>query len=72
MDPRRGAVKRPAFQAAGVAEFWIIDLDSRVVERWRPADDRPEVLIDRLQWTPAGAAVGLDIDLRSLFAGLLD
>ena len=65
-------VKRPAFQAAGVAEFWIVDLDSRVVERWRPADDRPEVLIDRLQWTPAGAVVGLDIDLRSLFAGLLD
>ena len=65
-------VKRPAFQAAGVAEFWIVDLDSRVVERWRPADDRPEVLIDRLRWDPAGTSDGLEIDLRWLFSALLD
>ena len=65
-------IKRPAFQAAGVAEFWIVDLDSRVVERWRPGDDRPEVLIDRLRWDPAGTSDGLEIDLRLLFSALLD
>ena len=65
-------VKRPAFQSAGVAEFWIVDLDSRLVERWRPDDDRPEILIDRLRWAPIGAAGILDLDLRSYFAALLD
>ncbi len=65
-------VKRPAFQDAGVAESWIVDLDARLVERWCPADARPEIVIDRLQWLPAGAPVALDLDLRSLFSNLLD
>ena len=43
------AVKRPALQDAGVAEFWIVDLNARLVERWRPTDSRPEILLERLQ-----------------------
>ena len=31
----RGA-KRRIYQRAGVAEYWIVDLDARLVERWRP------------------------------------
>lgn len=65
-------VKRPAFQDAGVAEFWIVDLDTRLVERWRPGDARPEIAIDRFAWTPAGAAAALEIDLAAFFAGVLD
>ncbi|MFN0178876.1 MAG: Uma2 family endonuclease [Gemmatimonadales bacterium] len=65
-------VKRPAFQDAGIAEFWIVDLDARLVERWRPADSRPEIVIDRLRWKAAGADTPLEIDLVAFFAELLD
>jgi Uma2 family endonuclease len=59
-------VKRRRFQRAGV-EYWIVDLDARLVERWRPADKRPEVLEDRLLWQPEGAPVPLLLDLDKLF-----
>jgi Uma2 family endonuclease len=35
--------KRRIYQRAGVDEYWIVDLDARLVERWRPDDDRPEI-----------------------------
>ena len=35
-------------------EYWIVDLDGRVVERWRRDDQRPEIITDRLAWQPAG------------------
>ncbi len=65
-------VKRPAFQDAGVEEFWIVDLDARLVERWRPEDGRPDILLERLTWQPEGAPQPLDSDLAAFFAGVLD
>jgi Uma2 family endonuclease len=59
-------VKRRRFQRASV-EYWIVDLDARLVERWRPADERPEVLEERLLWEPEGAAVPLLLDLGEFF-----
>ena len=60
--------KRRRYQRAGVPEYWIADLDARVVERWRPGDDRPEVLGDTLTWLAPGAASPLTIELPALFA----
>ena len=34
--------KRRIYQDEGVPEYWIVDLDARMVERWRPRDERPE------------------------------
>ena len=65
------SIKRPAFQDAGVEEFWIVDLDARLVERWLPNDLRPEILIDTLVWQPDGVA-SLTIDLRALFRSVLE
>jgi Uma2 family endonuclease len=66
----RGA-KRRIYQRAGVAEYWIVDLDARLVERWRPGDTRPEIQDDRVAWQ-AGDLPELTIDLRALFARVLD
>jgi Uma2 family endonuclease len=44
--------KRPIYQEQQVPEYWIVDSDARLVERWRPADDRPEVIADVLEWQP--------------------
>jgi Uma2 family endonuclease len=60
--------KRRRFQRAGIPEYWIVDLDARVIERWRPDDQRPEILSDRITWHPEGATEPLAIDLQSLFA----
>jgi Uma2 family endonuclease len=63
--------KRPAYQR-NVPEYWIVDLDARLIERWRPADRRPEILTHLLEWLPAGASEPLRIDLMSYFAKVLD
>jgi Uma2 family endonuclease len=60
--------KRRRFQRAGIPEYWIVDLDARIVERWRPDDRRPEILAERLIWQPEGATAPLAIHLPSLFA----
>lgn len=60
-------IKRRRYQRAGVAEYWIMDLDARVVERWRPEDERPEILSERLEWRPDPAIEPLVIELAGLF-----
>ena len=63
-------LKRRYYQRAGVPEYWIVDIDARVVEGWRPGDDRPEVLDRELSWAPAEGTAPLVIDIGALFAGL--
>jgi Uma2 family endonuclease len=65
-------VKRRFYQRAGVEEYWIVDLDARLIERWRPRDTGPEILTEHLQWTPTGAPVPFELDLKAYFAALLD
>lgn len=62
--------KRRRFQRAGIPEYWLVDLDARTVERWRPEDQRPEILDDRLIWAPPGAETSLEIDLRAVFQSI--
>lgn len=61
--------KRPVFQQQAVPEYWIVDADARCVERWRPEDADPEVLVDALAWQPVAGAPPLVIDLPRLFRG---
>ena len=65
-------VKRRRYQREGVPEYWIVDAESRLVERWRPADDRPEILAEGMQWRPDPTLAPLVIDLSTLFAAALD
>lgn len=59
--------KRVLYQREGVAEYWIVDLDARYVERWRPGDERPEVLDARLEWQPRAELPPLVVDLEAVF-----
>jgi Uma2 family endonuclease len=54
-----------------VPEYWIVDLDARLVERWRPDDTRPEILTETLEWTPVPGLPPLVIELPALFAEAL-
>jgi hypothetical protein len=41
----------------------VVDLDTRVFERWRPSDRRSELLSDVLERQPVAAVPPLSIDL---------
>jgi Uma2 family endonuclease len=64
--------KRTLFREEHVPEYWIVDLDSRTVDRSTPGDSRMEVASERLTWHPDGAAAPLVIDLADYFARILD
>lgn len=59
--------KRRYFARNGVPEYWIIDCDARVIERWRPGDERPLVRDVELTWMPAGASDPFVLDLPAFF-----
>jgi Uma2 family endonuclease len=59
--------KRRIYQGEGVPEFWVVDLDARLIERWRPADERPEVIAGILEWQPKAGIPPLRIVLTDLF-----
>lgn len=66
----RGAKRERYLRRA--AEYWIVDLDSRLIERWRPGDDRPVIAQDKIAWQPVPSVPPLLIDVEAVFAELPD
>jgi len=64
--------KRRAFQRNHVPDYWIVDGEAEVFETWRPADERPAVIDERLTWLPIGATVPFELDVREFFASVAD
>jgi Uma2 family endonuclease len=64
--------KRELYRAEDVSEYWIVDLDSRTIERSVPSDRRVEVLDERIEWTCEGAAEPFVMDLTDYFVQILD
>jgi Uma2 family endonuclease len=63
--------KRPVYQR-NVPEYWIVDLDARLIERWRSGDERPELVTTSLEWQPAGASSFFILDVERLFERVFD
>jgi len=59
--------KRPHYQRH-VPEYWMVDLEARLFERWTPNDERPEILVDTLAWHAPGATEPFSLGLASYFA----
>lgn len=49
-------LKRDFYIDNGVLDYWIVDLDARVFECWRPGQQTPALHRDRIEWTPGGGA----------------
>lgn len=61
--------KRRIYQQAGVGEYWIVDADARIIERWLPADERPEIHEGSINLTlPNGSLIPFEVGdfLRAL------
>ncbi len=58
--------KRELYQRR-VPEYWIVDLDAALFERWRPGDERPEILRTSLEWRPGPGAEPFVLDLGAFF-----
>lgn len=62
-------VKRGRYQRAAI-EYWIVDLEARLVERWLPEGDRPFIHTEEVTWTPPDGPA-LRLDLPPLFVDAL-
>ncbi len=63
---RDRGIKRRLYLEAGVEEYWIVDIDARMVERWRLGDVRPEIVEQELRWELSVGVTGT-IDLAVMF-----
>lgn len=59
--------KREFYLTHNVAEYWVVDLDARIVEVWRPDRATPTVARQVLEWLPAGASAPFRIELPAFF-----
>jgi Uma2 family endonuclease len=59
--------KRRLYQEVGVAQYWIVDPEARVVEVWTPGDTFPATLDTTVTWHPAGADVPFTLEIPDLF-----
>jgi Uma2 family endonuclease len=60
-------LKRQLYQDERVPEYWIVDADTRIIERWRPDNEESEVLSTTLLWQPLASRDPLAIDLTTYF-----
>lgn len=63
-------IKRGRYQRANI-EYWIVDLDSRLIERWLPGDERSSIHAERVEWQPASADAPFVIALEPFFTEVL-
>ena len=64
--------KRDIYKSELVPEYWVVDADARLIERWRPDDQRPEILAQTIEWQPSPDHAPLVINLPAFFAEALD
>ena len=58
--------KRRIYQESGVACYWVVDLDEKVIEAWTPDATLPAVEREQVVWRPAGATDALVIPIAEI------
>ncbi len=64
--------KRALYQREEVPEYWIVDVDARLVERWRLGVDAAERCDGRMLWQPSAEHAALEISWPDYFRVVCD
>ncbi|MEO7358777.1 MAG: Uma2 family endonuclease [Gemmatimonadaceae bacterium] len=59
--------KRPTYLSYSVGEVWLVDQDTRTIERWTSASEFPETFRDGITWTPDSSLSALVVSDAELF-----
>jgi Uma2 family endonuclease len=62
--------KRDYYLDVGVPDYFVVDLQARIVECWTQGRDTPLVQHDELTWQPIGAQTALTVPLPQFFDGI--
>lgn len=63
-------VKRAAYMALGVEEYWLVDPRDSSVEVWKRGQAKGERHTQSLIWSPSGLASEIVVDLNEVFHDL--
>lgn len=63
-------VKRAAYLALGVEEYWLVDRRARSIEVWKRGQATSAIVNDVLEWQPASLGRTVVIDVAKLFEGI--
>lgn len=63
-------VKRAAYLALGVEEYWLVDRRARSIEVWRRGQATSAIVNDVLEWQPTSLGRTVVIDLAKVFEGI--
>ena len=66
-DHDRTTKRRFFTERADVHQYWLVDLEARVIERWRHGDPRPTIHDEVIEWNPTGTRDPLAVDLPAFF-----
>jgi Uma2 family endonuclease len=64
--------KRALYQRTDVAEYWIVDPDGRVIERWLKGETVARVEHTTFDWMLAQDTEAVEFNVAALFADALD
>lgn len=65
-------VKRDAYLALGVEQYWVVDLRDRSIEVWKRGSDASERVVDLLSWHPTALETAVTVDLGEVFRDVGD
>jgi len=60
-------VKRDAYLALGVEEYWLVDLRRKSLEIWRKGEPGPHLATAAVEWRPASLGRTITIRLADIF-----
>lgn len=60
-------VKRDAYLALGVEEYWVVDMRDHSIEVWKRGSAGSERVVSSLTWRPAALGIDIVVNLDEVF-----